>query len=121
MSLIADILLAGGALGAGFFCLLLSRRLAAFNGLQGGIGTAIATLSSQVDDMQRAVSGAQDAACAAEERLAATAERAEAAARRLELMMASLHDLPDAGRGSGGLRVVRHRREARRDPSDRAA
>ena len=42
MELIADILLGGGAIGAGLFCYALSRRLAAFGTLEGGMGGAVA-------------------------------------------------------------------------------
>ena len=34
MDLIADILLAAGAMGAGFYCLILGRRLNRFNNLE---------------------------------------------------------------------------------------
>ena len=70
MDLIADILLAAGALGAGFYCLVLSRRLKRFNDLEKGIGGAGA--------------------------LEQLTGRAETVAQRLELMMASMHDMPEA-------------------------
>jgi hypothetical protein len=94
MELIADILLAAGAFGAGLYCLVLSRRLRAFNQLETGMGGAIATLSAQVDDLTRALATARDAAGESGRRLDGMTIRAEEAARKLELMLASLHDLP---------------------------
>lgn len=96
MDLIADILLGGGAIGAGVYCYVLSRKLAAFTTLENGMGGAIAVLSGQVDDMTRTLDAARAAAGDSTDRLTGLTERAEAAARRLELLVASLHDLPDA-------------------------
>ena len=50
MDVIADILLVAGALGAGFYCYILARRLSRFNDLENGVGGAVAVLSAQVDD-----------------------------------------------------------------------
>jgi len=69
MTLIADLFLVAGALGAGFYCFVLSRRLRNFTDLEKGVGGAVAVLT-------------------------AVSERAEGAARHLELLVASLHDLP---------------------------
>ncbi|MHA6324458.1 hypothetical protein [Roseivivax sp. CAU 1753] len=96
MQLIADILLAAGALGAAFYCFVLSRRLKAFKNLEGGMGSAVAVLSAQVDDMRKALSVAQTSAGASSASLTEVTARAEEAARRLELLVASLHDLQDA-------------------------
>ncbi|MFZ5964335.1 DUF6468 domain-containing protein [Thalassococcus sp. BH17M4-6] len=95
MAMIADILLAAGALGAGFYCFVLARRLARFNDLENGVGGAVAVLSAQVDDMTRTLGAAQKTAASSTESLQALTERAEQVAKRLELMMASMHDLPD--------------------------
>lgn len=94
MDLIADILLAAGALGAGFYCFVLGRRLNRFNDLEKGVGGAVAVLSAQVDDLTRTMNAAQDAARHSAQTLTALADRAEDTSRRLELQMASLHDLP---------------------------
>ncbi|WP_424974927.1 hypothetical protein [Dinoroseobacter sp. S124A] len=94
MTLIADIFLAAGALGAAIYCLVLSRRLARFSDLEKGMGGAIAVLSVQVDDMTKALSKAQGTASTAQTDLDAVSARAEAAAQRLELLLASMHDLP---------------------------
>ncbi|HBT01357.1 MAG TPA: hypothetical protein DEB47_16175, partial [Citreicella sp.] len=58
MDLIADILLAAGALGAGFYCFVLSRRLTRFTDLEQGVGGAVAVLSAQVDDLTRTLAAA---------------------------------------------------------------
>lgn len=95
MDLIADVLLAAGAIGAAIYCIVLARRLKRFNNLQNGMGGAVAVLSAQVDDMTKTLEKAQLAAGASAAQLSDLTQRAEAASRKLELMMASLHDLPD--------------------------
>ena len=95
MDLIADMLLVSAALAAGFYCFILSRRLAKFNDLEVGVGGAVAVLSGQVDDLTRALKTAQTGASASEGRLEELTQRAEAAAKQLELLMASMHDLPE--------------------------
>ncbi|ETX29639.1 hypothetical protein [Roseivivax isoporae] len=94
MELIADILLVAGALGAGFYCFVLARRLTRFNDLESGVGGAVAVLSAQVDDLVRTLGAAQQAAGASSGSLEALTTRAEEVARRLELLVASMHDLP---------------------------
>lgn len=96
MSYFADILLAAGALGVGFYCYVLSRRLRSFTDLEKGVGGAVALLSAQVDDLTRALRGAHDQAATSEARLARKTAEAEAVARRLELLVAAMHDLPPA-------------------------
>lgn len=117
MTLIADLLLGAGALGAGYFCYVLSVRLTALNRLESGMGGAIAVLSVQVDDMTKAVSSAEQTARASAERLEELTARAEAAAQRLELLLASLHDLPEPGAPDAGARRARviHRAARSRD------
>lgn len=94
MEMIADILLVAGALGAGFYCFVLARRLARFNDLENGMGGAVATLSAQVDDLTRALSMAQKTATASSGTLESLTERADNVARKLELLVATMHDLP---------------------------
>ncbi|GGX38323.1 hypothetical protein GCM10007385_01430 [Tateyamaria omphalii] len=94
MDLIADILLAAGALGAGFYCFVLGRRLRRFNDLEKGVGGAVAVLSAQVDDLTKTLKAAQDTAAESAESLSDTTQRAAEMARRLELQMAALHDVP---------------------------
>ena len=95
MNVIADVLLAAGAFGAGFYCFVLQRRLIRFNHLEHGMGGAVAVLSAQVDDLTRVMRAAQAGGEAQTARLDEITRRADAAAVRLELLMSSLHDLPD--------------------------
>jgi hypothetical protein len=96
MELIADILLVAGALGAGFYCFVLARRLSRFNDLENGVGGAVAVLSAQVDDLTRTLSAAQQTANESNESLAGLTDRAEGVAKRLELLVAAMHDLPQS-------------------------
>lgn len=95
MVLIADILMAAGSFGAAIYCYVLSGRLKKFTTLETGMGGAIAVLSAQVDDMTRALENARVAAHGSADGLIALTSRAEAVAGRLELLVASMHDLPD--------------------------
>jgi hypothetical protein len=95
MDLIADILLVAGALGAGIYCFVLARRLSRFNDLETGVGGAVAVLSAQVDDLTKTLNAAQKTAASSAESLEALTDRAEDAAKRLELLVASMHDVPE--------------------------
>lgn len=95
MELIADILLASGAIGAGFYCFVLGRRLNRFNNLEKGVGGAVAVLSAQVDDLTKMLAAAQATASESAETLSDLTMRAEQSSKRLELQMASLHDIPE--------------------------
>ncbi|APO88146.1 hypothetical protein [Marivivens sp. JLT3646] len=94
MDLISDILLFAAAIGAGLYCHVLSRRLSRFNDLRNGVGGAVAVLSAQVDDLEKALSHARGSARDSVATLSDVSTRAEAAAKRLELLLASMHDLP---------------------------
>ncbi len=96
MELISDVLLTAAAFGAGLYCYVLGLRLKKFTTLETGMGGAIAVLSAQVDDMTRALEAARNAATGSVSSLDELVLRSESAARRLELLLASLHDLPDA-------------------------
>ncbi|MEL6642553.1 MAG: hypothetical protein AAFQ79_01350 [Pseudomonadota bacterium] len=95
MGVLADILLVLAALGATVYCVVLSRRLSRFTDLEKGVGGAIAVLSAQVDDMTATLRSAQTSASQSATSLGDLTGRAEDAARRLELLVASLHDLPE--------------------------
>jgi hypothetical protein len=95
MELIADIFLVAGSFGAAIYCYVLSTRLKRFTTLETGMGGAIAVLSAQVDDMTTALERARGAANGSAEGLEALTARGEAVAQRLELLVASLHDLPE--------------------------
>lgn len=95
MQLIADMLMIAATIGASAYCLVLAARLRRFTTLETGMGGAIAVLSAQVDDMTRALEKARSVATQSERNLEDLTARADALARRLELLMASLHDLPE--------------------------
>ena len=95
MDLIADMLLVAGSFGAAIYCWVLATRLKRFTTLETGMGGAIAVLSAQVDDMTVALEKARGAANHSAEGLESLTRRGEEVAKRLELLVASLHDLPD--------------------------
>ncbi len=95
MNLISDILLSAGAFGAAIYCCVLAARLKKFTTLESGMGGAIAVLSAQVDDMTKALDKARVAATGSAASLESLTSRAENAAARIELLLASLHDLPE--------------------------
>jgi hypothetical protein len=95
MQLIADILLASGAFGAAIYCYILAQRLKKLQTLETGMGGAIAVLSAQVDDMTRALETARGAADRQVKSLETLTQRGEDVAGRLELLLASMHDLPE--------------------------
>jgi len=101
MSLIADILLVAGAAGAALYCYVLARRLRRFTDLEKGVGGAVAIMSVQVDDLTKTLSAAQDTAKQSVGQLNEVSARAEAAQHRLELLVASLHDVPDQPQPTG--------------------
>lgn len=105
MDLIADILLVAGALGAGFYCFVLSRRLSRFTDLETGVGGAVAVLSAQVDDLTKTLNAAQGTAQTSAASLQALTDRAEDVAKRLELMVASMHDLPPNSAATNGTKT----------------
>ncbi len=115
MQLIADALLLAATVGAAIYCHVLATRLRRFTTLETGMGGAIAVLSAQVDDMTRALEKAQGVAGTSERRLEELTGRAGELAAKLELMVASLHDLPaqpvpgPAVDGERRLRFVRRR------------
>ncbi|KPQ06420.1 MAG: Senescence-associated protein [Rhodobacteraceae bacterium HLUCCA12] len=96
MNFLSDILVAAAAVGAAIFCLVLSRRLRALTTLDGGMGSAIAILSAQVDGLAKTLDAAQKSGQTSARALETNTRRAEAACRQLELLLASLHDLPTA-------------------------
>lgn len=94
--MIADILMAAGAFGAAIYCYVLALRLKRFQTLESGMGGAIAVLSVQVDDLTRVLENARGAANAQATSLDDLTRRGEAVAARLEILLASMNDLPAA-------------------------
>lgn len=95
MELIADILMIFGTVVVSLYCMVLSRRLRSFTNLEKGMGGAIAVLSVQVDDMTKTLAASQKSAAGSAVRLQELNQNAEQTAKRLELLIASMHDLPD--------------------------
>ncbi len=120
LNLIADILMAAGSIGAGIYCLVLSRRLSRFTDLEGGMGGAVAVLSVQVDDLTKALSEARRASAGSVSQLTELTRRAEESAAKLEILLASMHDLPEPGDAAGKPRVSRRRRPARSEEQEAA-
>lgn len=95
MDFFADILLGIGALSAAVYCFILSRKLSKLKGLDQDLGSAIAILSKQVDEMTQVLTKAKDSASQSTSDLEEKTNAAGEIADRLELMIAALHDLPD--------------------------
>lgn len=95
MDFIANILIGSGTFGLAVYCYILAGRLKKFSTLESGMGGAIAVLSAQVDDMTKALEKARGAATGSAASLEGLATRSEAVATKLELLLASMHDLPE--------------------------
>lgn len=96
MQHLIDITIGAAALLAAAYCLMLSRRLRSLSRLDGDVGNAIALLSAQVDALNTALIRAQKASDASVTQLSMQTERANKATRQLELLLASMHGVPDA-------------------------
>lgn len=116
MDLIADVLLIAAALSAAAYCHVLARRLRRLRDLDGGVGAAIATLSTQAEEMKAALAAARNASGDSAKELAQSTARAEMAAGRLELLLASVHDEDGARPALSPAR--RAAREAAEDEAD---
>ena len=92
MELIADGLLILAAIAASIYCLVLSRRVRKLNRLDNGLGGAIASLSTQVDEMRSALAEAKQATERSKRELDVRTKRAEQAAGRLEVLLAAVRD-----------------------------
>lgn len=84
MEFLANILVAVGAIGAGGYCLVLSRRLRQLNRLEGGMGGAIAVLSLQVDELKGALEASRRSARESEASLREAIEQASGLADRFD-------------------------------------
>lgn len=95
MAFISDIFLSAGAFGVAIYCMVLSRRLRRFTNLESDIGRAITTMSAQINELNLSLKRAQETGNQSVKRLTEGSKRAEASARHLELLVASLHSLPE--------------------------
>lgn len=116
MEFVADVLLVGGALGASVYCYVLARRLAKFNDLEKGVGGAVAVLSAQVDDLTKTLEAAQNSANDSSTSLGDLTMRADGVAQRLELLVASMHDLPASNAAAS---VPAERKRPEQSPDER--
>ena len=96
IDLVADALLLGGTLCACAYCFVFSRRLKKLSSFESGLGGAIAVLSTQVDDMQRVLKETEATAGEASSQLKDLVQEADDAAGNLEVLLASLTDMPEA-------------------------
>jgi len=93
LSNVADILLIAATLGAGVFCLVLSRRLTRLSRIDNGLGGAIAVLSAQVDDMSKALTETKSGSQSSATRLEEVNAEAQLLLEELELMLSACHDV----------------------------
>ena len=92
----ADITLIAATLGAGLFCLVLSRRLTRLSRIDNGLGGAIAVLSAQVDDMSKALAETKSGSEGSATRLEELNADARTLLEELELMLSACHDVGEA-------------------------
>lgn len=92
----ADLTLIAATLGAGLFCLILSRRLTRLSRIDNGLGGAIAVLSAQVDDMSKALAETKSGSEGSATRLQELNTEAQTLLEELELMISACHDVGEA-------------------------
>lgn len=95
LSPIADLLMITASGAAGLYCLILSRRLSRLTSFDKGIGSAIAVLSAQVDDMKAALAEAKTGTDGAGAQLLDLVRQAREISGELELMIAACHDFAE--------------------------
>lgn len=93
LTFLADALMVVAALGAAVYCFILSRRLTRLSSIDKGLGGAIAVLSAQVDDMNKALEAAKSESDSAASHLQDLTHQAREIASDLELMIAACHDV----------------------------
>ena len=96
MALMSDTMLIVSALGLTIYCVILSRRLKRFGNLEGDMGRVITGLSTQIDALMQSIEVANDTGKKSVTTITTETRKAEAAARHLELLIASLHTLPES-------------------------
>jgi hypothetical protein len=93
MDLIADVLLIFASLCAAVYCWTLSARVKRLKNLDSGLGGAIASLSQQVSEMQKALKETQDVTNTNVENLKSSTGRAERVSRRLEAFLDEIEEM----------------------------
>jgi hypothetical protein len=94
VDLIMDGLLVAGALFAGTYCSVLSRRVRALKDLDSGLGGAITQMTRALEDARRALEDAKTASRDGRQDLKELITRAEAASAQLRILLAASRDLP---------------------------
>lgn len=92
---LADLLLMTGSLGAAAYCMVLSRRLTRLGSFDKGIGSAIAVLSAQVEEMKAALSDVKAGSDGAGQQLNDLVGQAREISAELEMMIAACHDFAE--------------------------
>lgn len=91
---IIDITLGLGTALVAAYCIILSKKMSAFFKLENDMGNAIAVFSVQVDELKAALESANLSAHESSSKLRSLMERAQSTEKNLEIMIASLQDLP---------------------------
>jgi hypothetical protein len=95
LSYAADLLLVTASLGAAAYCMVLSRRLERLGSFDKGIGSAIAVLSAQVEEMKAALGEAKAGSDGAGQQLNDLVRQAQDISAELEMMIAACHDFAE--------------------------
>lgn len=95
LSYAADILLMTASLGAAAYCMILSRRLTKLGSFDKGIGSAIAVMSAQVEEMKTALGEAKAGSDGAGTHLNDLVRQAREISAELEMMIAACHDFAE--------------------------
>lgn len=90
-----DLLLVTASLGAATYCMVLSRRLSRLGSFDKGIGSAIAVLSAQVEEMKTALGEAKEGSDGAGRHLETLVSQAQEISAELEMMIAACHDFAE--------------------------
>jgi len=95
LTLLSDFILVAATVGMALWCRVLTQRLRAFNDLDKGLGATIATMTLQVDDLQKSIAEATAQKDDRVERLEAANATADDRIGRMEMLMASLEELEE--------------------------
>ncbi|TFL18441.1 hypothetical protein [Jannaschia formosa] len=93
LTLLSDLLLLVATGGLAAWCLVLSRRLRAFDEADSGVGSSVAALSEEIAALKSAVAEVHAETDAKAAALAAQIEKADDRIGRLELLLAGLEDM----------------------------
>lgn len=89
-----DIILGLGTAIVATYCIIISKKMSKFFNLENDMGNAIAIFSAQVDELKVALETANISAHESSSKLLALVDRAQNTEKNLEIMLASLQNLP---------------------------